>query len=378
MTIQAIDSFLWPQLVATRGTVSTSLSVTAAAQYTLATTSAQACLVFYCPVGGSLTDFGVRTQTVSVTSGPLNWDFRVETVSNGRPTGNLWATNTNSAVSVANTDDNVWKSATLTAAATVAQGDLIALVIRSPSSGTFSFTAGGFSNLQASVGGNFPYCMTDSAGDNTYETLVSGAPSMSIKISGTWLRIEPLIPIMTATAATVNNGTNPDEFALRLYPPVKMRMKGAAFYIGNCAAGADFKVSVWPDSAGSQTDSDALVQVAVDGDLMATTNNDGAFNVVFPTSLDLEANTPYWLGVRAETANSFLIYHAVPISATLQSAWPGGIEVYGGQRAWAAGSASAFSHFTNDAGSPFFAGIFDGIDVPGMVRHPGMAGGLLG
>lgn len=371
MTITTIPQFMWPQLAPSRQHVSTTISTTAAVQHTLNAVNQQAALIFYCPATGSLTDFTVRTQTVSVTSGPLNFDFRVESVSNGRPSGSLFGTNTNVAVSVATTDDNVWKTATLTSAASVNKGDLIALVIKSPSSGTFSFTYGGFANLSGNVG-NFPCFVTDATGDGTYEAVIINiAPSMAIKIGGAWYRIEPLFPIDAATQPTVNSSSSPDEVALRLYPPVGMRICGAVVTLGNISAGGDFMVSLWPDSASSQTDANALAQVLVDGDLSGSTTNDGGFNILFPTPVTLSANTPYWLGVRAETANTIIIYQATALSTALMSAWPGGIECYGGSRTWTAGSAPAFTHFTNDNGSPFFAGLFDGIDVP-VAGAPGI------
>lgn len=376
VTIQTLDDFLWPQLVPNRGTISTSLSVTAAAQVTLTTNNGQVCILCYAPFAGSLTDFTVRTQTVSVTSGPLNFDFRVESVTNGRPSGSLLGTNSNATVSVATTDDNVWKTATLTTPVTVTQGQLIALVIKCPAAGTFSFTLGGFANLQATTG-NFPCVLTDSAGDGTYETLASGAaPSVAVKIGGSYRRVAPLLPIDLATAPAFGSATSPDEYALRLLSPVKLRIKGACVVLGNVAAGGDFTVSLWPDSAGSQTDANALVQVACDGDLMGNTTNDGCFNVVFPTSIELDANTPYWLGVRADTANTIIVYQATTLSATLMTAWPGGIETYGGSRTWTAGSANAFTHFTNDNGSPFFAGLFDGIEAGGVRYRPNLRGGM--
>src|SRR3990172_8330277 len=91
----------------------------------------KAAFIFRAPKAGDITEVVFLTGTV--TTGAIV-DVRIETVSltNGDPTGTLWGTTTNGAVVIANTDDNVFKTATLTLAATVAKGDLLSVVIVNP------------------------------------------------------------------------------------------------------------------------------------------------------------------------------------------------------------------------------------------------------
>src|SRR3990167_3397480 len=74
----------------------------------------------------------VHVRTGTVTTGDTV-DVRIETVDSattGDPTGTLWQTNTNGALVIADGDDSVWKSVTLTADATsLVIGDVYAVVI---------------------------------------------------------------------------------------------------------------------------------------------------------------------------------------------------------------------------------------------------------
>jgi len=111
----------YPSAVATLPTTSTVLIDAAGekAAYIFAATAAKAIRK-------------VHLRTATVTTGDTV-DVRVETVdgaANGDPTGTLWATNTNGALVIASSDDNVWKSVQLTAdTPALAIGDVVALVV---------------------------------------------------------------------------------------------------------------------------------------------------------------------------------------------------------------------------------------------------------
>ncbi len=375
MTIVACPAFHYPNGIWTGGTVGTSLSATATACATIDAASEAMAVVFQCPVGGSLTDIGYRTATTAVTAGPLNFDVRLETVSNGKPTGTLWSTTTNYASSVADTDDNVWKTGTLTSAATVAQGDFLAIVIKSPGSGTFSLTWGGFTNW-AAPSSMFPTCLSDInvTPDGVYETLnTAGAPSFDFKISGVWYRADPWMAQLTATINSVTSASSPDEYAMSFVPPVGMRVKGAALYLSNIAAAGDFTVSLWPSA--STTDGNALVQKVFDGDIIGSTTTDGVVNVIFPTSQTLTAGAQYYLGVRADTANAVGIPSMTVTQAAHMDATPWGQNMAAATRTWTAGSTSTFSIASSTA--VFFALLVDGLDLPatgGGIRIAGHGG----
>lgn len=149
MALQAIKQGLpfppWPTQVA--GAPGLGL-----ASFVLDAASEKAALIFAATAAKSIRTIHYRTGTVT-TGDTL--DVRVETVdtaANGDPTGTLWATNTNAASVVAGGDDSVWKSATLTADATLAIGDVVAIVL---------VNGGGGGNMQLAAYGEmvsgFPY-----------------------------------------------------------------------------------------------------------------------------------------------------------------------------------------------------------------------------
>jgi hypothetical protein len=97
--------------------------------YVLDAASEKACIIYAATTAKEIDKVHFRTGTV--TTGDTV-DVRVETVddaANGDPTGTLFDTDSNIAVAVANGDDNVWKSGTLTANATPAIGDVVAVCV---------------------------------------------------------------------------------------------------------------------------------------------------------------------------------------------------------------------------------------------------------
>lgn len=88
-----------------------------------------ALVVAQAPSDITIRDVAWMTGTTT-TGGDL--DVRIETVdpATGIPTGTLWAANTEVAFALAATDDNVIKTATLTADAVISQGSAFAVVLR--------------------------------------------------------------------------------------------------------------------------------------------------------------------------------------------------------------------------------------------------------
>ncbi len=103
------------------------------------------CWVIRVPVAGTISKVGFRVGTPVTTAQSL--DIRIETVdvTNGRPSGTLWAANTSGAVASPTADTWFW--VTLTAGATVAIGDNIAIVIQFTSTVGNLNISGDFTNL---------------------------------------------------------------------------------------------------------------------------------------------------------------------------------------------------------------------------------------
>lgn len=115
MTIQTTPPILIPGLDSVLTTLVGSTSMTA--------TGHKVGIVFHAPKSGTIDRIRFRAGTVATTP---TVDVRLETVASGKPSGTLLGTNTNatSATLVTNTSTET----TLTSAALVSQGDLIALV----------------------------------------------------------------------------------------------------------------------------------------------------------------------------------------------------------------------------------------------------------
>ncbi len=371
MTITAFNPpVIWPRLIDPI-TVGTSIGVTSVACMTSDAVNEKAAAIFQCPVAGSFTDFAVRTQTVSVTSGPLNFDFRLETVTAGLPSGTLFGTNSNATVSVANTDDNVWKTATLTTPPTVAVGDYMAIVIKGPAAGTFSFTWGGFSTLITPS--MFPVCKSDTVPDGTYPTIASNRPSFAVKISSNWYSIPPFYAVDSVNATAFGSGSSPNEYAIRFTAPMTMRVAGAVVYVSN--VGGNFKVSLWPTSASGQTDANALAQTAVSSGAIGSATNDGGALIMFASPVTVTAGSIYELGVRAEVAGTLIVMTSVMWSTAGSTAYPSG---GAGQvtRTWTAGTAGVWTSASTNI--PHIGLLIDGIDFPdtGIMSRPNLGGGM--
>lgn len=123
-----------------------------AAGVTLNANGDSLCGIFVATVAKEIDKVYVRTATV--TTGDTV-DVRIGTVdsaANGDPTGTLFGTNTNAALVIANSDDNVWKTATLTANAVLAIGDVFSVCVVNGASGNLQIPL--YSDM--SVGG-IPY-----------------------------------------------------------------------------------------------------------------------------------------------------------------------------------------------------------------------------
>ena len=337
----------------------------AAAIYTLDSTTDALAWVGKPGIAGDLAKVYFRTGTIAASGGDTV-DVRIETVANGRPTGTLWAANTNVTVAIADTDDQIWKTATLTAAATLTLASEIAIVIIS-SAGTPNITLlGGANPVFAGGLGQYPIILQNSTGAyvvqqiNPFEWIVEFA-TLGIKY------LPGLCPIdgpLTLTA--FNSGSSPNARALKFQVPFKMRCVGARVFVGNIAAGADFTISLF-DATGD-TDAEALGQASIDGDFPAATTSDGYVDVFFDeVDADnvLTINTNYYIELRPDTANSVTLFE-VPTAGTGQPAnsllaMPAGsTALHLATRTWTAGTAGAWSATTTT--QPIIALLYDQLD----------------
>jgi hypothetical protein len=296
------------------------------------------------PVTDSLTT--VYFRTVTVTTG-CTLDVRIETVTNGRPSGTLFGTNTNVSVVVDNADDNVWKTATLTAAASLSKGDEFAIVMV-VSSGTpnMNFAAPPGNLTTYAILAHYPLTLQDT-GAGTWATQGAGWEWI---VDFSTAGVVPLVGLNpTSGAGTItayNSGTSPDERALRFQAQFDCRVSGMRVAMFNIAAGGDFTYSLW-DATGD-ADVEALAQASIDGDFALATTQDGYVDLLFDVPVTLSAGSTYYAGVRADTANSISI--AEFSNSTVTDAMLGffGVDasMYLSTRTWTAGAAGAWSDTT--------------------------------
>lgn len=311
----------------------------------------------------ALTITDVCFLTGTVTTGCVV-DVRIETVNaSGRPSNTLWSTNTNGSVTIASTDDNVWKTATLTSSASINAGDMFCIVVRFTSGTNATFV--GHGGAAGNIGTAFPLQLQDT-GTGTY-TILASMFCWIVKSSSTPVHIPGLVPFSAAVETAFNSGSASDEYAMKFVLPFKARVIGCAIGLANIAAGADFRVFLWDNSGASNTEANALASTPViDGDIASSTTADGVCVFHFSSPVTLTAGSTYYLGVRAETANSLAIV-SFPISGTPPTSAinssPCGSNIYLSTRAWSAINPGTVGAWTDTTTSlPAFRLIFDQAD----------------
>jgi len=283
-----------------------------------------------------------RLGTVAAGGG-ATLDVRVETVVNGRPSGTLVNAGANVNVVVADTDDNTWKTATLGTAASLSYAQEFAIII--------VWVSGATPNIQfrlvdgvKGLGGHYPLVLQDATGTWISPGTISGVEAIVHATTAGILSLPSLIPV--DGSGTITNIASGVEHALKFTLPFKTRCVGLSPALFNIAAGGDFTISLWPSS--SSVDGDALMQVALDGDNAISTTTDG-YVTVFDTPVTLTATSTYYLGVRADTANTVGIGSlAVPsgIADAMRGFPIDALTVYLSTRTWTAGTAGAWTDTT--------------------------------
>ncbi len=362
MTMVSVGEFLFPNPVGMPLPVNTTYALSA---LTFDSTADKIAFIFEAREAMTLTDISWRTGTVTTGS---TVEVRVETVSNGRPSGTLWnspTNTTNATVSVADTDDNVWKTATLTASASIAAGDLVAIIFVH-SSGSPNMQLVNHLPYTMVFGSVFPVLIQDTGG-GTYAHQY-GAPIMILENSGTPLYVPGLLPFYSATLQSFDSADAPDEYAMRIVPAAKMRSVGAAIGMANNVANGQFKVFLWDNSGATNTESNALAVADLDTDLLSASQEGGWF-VYWSSPVTLSAGTTYNLGVRSQSATGnntgIIIFNisgtGLPTDAL--KATPCGDGCYLRTRTWSAidpGTVGAWSDDTTK--QPAFRLLIDQID----------------
>lgn len=290
--------------------------------YTLDAASEKVALILHAPKTGNIRKVGFRTSTV--TTGETV-DVRIESVdaTTGDPSGTLLAANTNIAHVIADTDDNVWlTTANLTADAAVTKGDLIAIVIAAPGSGSFAFSIGEFADGAASSGPVFPYidhfttAWAKSTGGGGYSFALEYSDGSYEVIPGCW-------PLSNVQSDTFNNTSTPDERALKFRLPFPARVTGFWAWLdldGDCDI-------VLYDSDGTTP----LLTKSLDKDVRVGTGG-RSMTGFFSSTASLLANTYYRLAVKPTSATNLISYRLQVAAAAVMDGLDGGQDFHGSTR----------------------------------------------
>ncbi len=299
---------------------------------TLDAANEKSAAVFQAPKSGNISKIHWRTGTVSVTSGPLNFDVRLETLgSDGNPTGTLIDSPTNNAranQAVADTDDNTYFKTTLTSAQAVTKGDIICGVISAPASGTFSVVVSGISlnTLYPSALG-LPKFMN-------YVGTPAWASLNNIQIfaleydDGTIECPQEAYPVKTFSTISISTSTTPDEIGNIINVPFGCRVSGA-WMCGSIPNTATFKVKLI-DSDGSTIATGC--EFSMDDDYLRAKSAAIPIGVLFSGSKVLTKNTDYRIIIEPLTTTSLTVYEMEFDSAAALNSCPGGSSVHRTER----------------------------------------------
>lgn len=213
------------------------------------------------------------------------------------PTGTLWAANTNATVASGSITSNTSIEVTLTAAAAVTKGDIIALVIAPTGTPNYIIRQTvGLSNYWR----QFPYRLSYTTAWIKFQTDGWGAFGIRYD-TGAWpsMGAQTVLPATIASAISVNTTTSPDELGNLFQFSQGLRVAG--FWLDVDLDG-DADVVLY-DSDGSTP----LLTKSLDKDVRGTTFGDPIVQE-FDTTADLAANTSYRLAIKPTTITTCRMY----------------------------------------------------------------------
>ena len=221
-------------------------------------------------------------------------------------------------VVVADSDDNTWKRAVFGASRSVTRGDWVACVIAFN-----AYVAGNLNIIRDSATPQLSISYADLF-TASWAKVTTGQPVLVVEYSDTSYAVTPgLLPGVSQNVAFASNTGTADEYALRFQFPFPVRAVGGAFYAA-LGATADIEMILYSGTSVLATGVwDATNQSGV---------TIGPRAVWFPATVELAANTPYYLSIRPTTTNAFTLRYTEVQSNAHLAQMPGGVECYMGRR----------------------------------------------
>lgn len=254
------------------------------------------CVVCQIPRSGTLTD--VAFYAASITTGDAGMLAEIETVgADGLPTGVRYKTNSNGIINIASVDDNIVKTAGINGGAGVscARGDVVAIYIKRPASGTMNGAFRTISPLSTIYAG-FPYGLDYQITAAGVWTKKYNYPSIALNIGG-WI-----CPPGTALLGTplLENFASPKERGILVNFPLKTRLAGFYAYI-TAVAGEDFIGKLYSDPTGTPVE--RATTNTYDADQRQITTASWHY-FMFNTPYEMGKDTDYVIAIQATTAGA--------------------------------------------------------------------------
>lgn len=283
--------------------------------FTLDAANETAGFVVKAPKAGNIERVIYTLGTVSVTSGPLNFDARLESLdSSGLNSGTLLGTNSNGTDAIGTDDDNTQREITLTSAVAVTKGQDLAFVLVAPSSGTFSVQ---LQSLGGDFTGKYPYGfnLTSKAGR---------VPVLGFRYDdGTYVTAAGCFPCRTISFSDVTSATTPDEVGNRFSTPFPWKANRIAFFM-DPLAGATMTIRIYNAS------DTVLLEQAIDMDNHVD-YGDGTIAFDLDDEIEFAANTVYRVTFRPD-ANEQEPYYFEVGSAAYMDMFDGGQSIHATER----------------------------------------------
>lgn len=297
-------------------------------------------MLFQAPKTGSIHKIGFMTGTVTAA---VDTDLRLETIdmTTGFPSGSLQGTNTNVTILAASITATTVIIGTLTADASVTQGDYLAVVVTPSGSPNYQVRR---NSIQISSNA-WP-----SGAQNTSATWFGSASEQVFWVEysdGTYGYMPIAWPMSAVNTHTFNSGSTPDERGLKFKVAGPIRVRGI-WILGDFDNNAD---AVLYDSDGTTV----LATLTIDKDLRGGATSPGNNQLIFASSVTLSGATFYRLVIKPGASN-VVVYSFTATSAAALDERPGGQNFHYTQRT----DAGAWTDTTTQV--PYMGLIIDGID----------------
>ena len=301
MALQNTPDLIWPA-VPLSGTSASSIPVTSI--------TAKITYIFPAPATDSATSFTFRTNTV--TTG-CTWSVRLETVgADGQPSGTLVATDTEGTVVIADSDDNVWKTVTFTAPASLTKNTLYAIVMGySSGGGTVDLNLGAYSTGQGAIVYGIPYCSTYNGSVWTHSTAFNWFSAMLL-FGSNYYHMPGFLPFVAASGTGFGTGSNPDCRGMKFQLKFPCKIRG---FLASIDGDAPYDVKLY--------DSDGVTVLSTfsitDADFPPVASARVMFGV-FSTPVTLVKDTNYYLSVEPTSASTMNLVEGTYISTSVVGA----------------------------------------------------------